>query len=125
MRKFIIEASVVMAVSFLAAWLIAVYGLESSVPASFWITSLLLFVLNIGVYRFLLKANAKRPQIFVASFMGTLTAKLFFSAILLVVVGVIAPGELKFTAIGYFIVYAILTGVDIKNLLPFIRSSNN
>ncbi|MFN2431137.1 MAG: hypothetical protein ABR574_14075, partial [Cryomorphaceae bacterium] len=87
MRKFTIEALVVLAVSFLAAWLISAYGLQSNVPASFWITTLLLFGLNIAVHRFLLKANEKRPQIFVASFMGALTAKLFFSAILLVVVG--------------------------------------
>lgn len=125
MRKFILEASVALIVSYVVGWVISNYLLHSDVPISFWITTLLLFALGIFSHRFLLKANKKRPQIFVASFMGVLTAKLFFSAILLVAVGVIVPAELKFTAIGYFIIYAILTGVDIKNLLPHIRGSNN
>lgn len=125
MRKFILEASVVLVVSYLSGWAISKFVLQTDVAISFWITTILLFALNIVSHRFLLKANQKRPQIFVASFMGALTAKLFLSAILLVAVGVIVPAELKFTAIGYFIIYAILTGVDIKNLLPYIRSSNN
>lgn len=125
MRKFILEASVVLVVSYLSGWAISKFVLQKDVAISFWITTILLFALNIVSHRFLLKANQKRPQIFVASFMGALTAKLFLSAILLVAVGVIVPAELKFTAIGYFIIYAILTGVDIKNLLPYIRSSNN
>ncbi|HKL03741.1 MAG TPA: hypothetical protein VJ911_08700 [Cryomorphaceae bacterium] len=125
MRKFILEAGVVLLVSYLSAWIISIYLLKTDVAISFWVTTVILFVLNIVSHRFLLKANKKRPQIFVASFMGALTAKLFLSAILLIVVGVTVPSELKFTAIGYFIVYALLTGVDIKNLLPYIRSSNN
>lgn len=125
MRKFILEASIVLVVSYISAWAVSMYWLNTNVAISFWVTTLLLFTLNVASHRFMLKANNKRPQVFVTSFMGVLTVKLFFSAILLVVVGVIVPSELKFTAVGYFIVYAILTGVEIKNLLPYIRSSNN
>jgi hypothetical protein len=70
-------------------------------------------------------ANNKRPQIFVASFMGSLTAKLFLSGIILVMVGVLDKDNLKFTAIGYLIGYMLFLIAEIKNLLPLIRSSSH
>jgi len=107
------------------AWLSARFVLEESVPFSFWISFGILTISSGFIHRFLVKANDKRPQIFVASFMGSLTAKLFLSAIILVTVGVMDKTNLKFTAIGYLIGYMLFLVAEIRNLLPIIRSSSH
>jgi hypothetical protein len=107
------------------AWLSASYILEESVPFSFWISFGILTVASVFIHQFLVKANNKRPQIFVASFMGALTAKLFLSGIILVLVGVLDKSNLKFTAIGYLIGYMLFLVAEIRNLLPIIRSSSH
>lgn len=65
----------------------------------------------------------KRPVVFVNYFMGFLTVKLMLSAAMLLVVGLADRENLKFAAVGYFIVYALLTTVELKNLLPLVRNS--
>lgn len=107
------------------AWASATFLLEENVPFSFWILIGILTVSSIAIHSFLVNANDKRPQIFVASFMGSLAAKLFLSAIMLVLVGVLDNSSLAFTAIGYLIGYMLLLAAEIKNLLPLIRSSSN
>ncbi|HKK40533.1 MAG TPA: hypothetical protein VJ949_14025 [Cryomorphaceae bacterium] len=106
------------------AWVSANFLLEQQVPFSFWLSFAILTIASFFIHRFLVKANDKRPQIFVASFMGSLTAKLFLSAIILVMVGVLDKENLKFTAIGYLIGYMLFLVAEIKNLLPLIRSSS-
>jgi len=107
------------------AWASATFFLKQTVPFSFWISIGLLTLASYFIHQFLVKANDKRPQIFVASFMGSLTAKLFLSAIILVTVGVLDNENLKFTAIGYLIGYMLFLVAEIKNLLPHIRSSSH
>lgn len=107
------------------AWASANLLLEQTVPLSFWISFVLLVVASFVIHRFLVNANKKRPQIFVASFMGSLTAKLFLSATILISVGVFDEENLKFTAIGYLIGYMLFIVAEIKNLLPVIRSSSH
>jgi len=102
--------------------LLAHYMLDMPVPLTSWIGFLFISALTLIIHNFLVKASKKRPQLFVASFMGALTAKLLLSAVFLVLIGVLVKDELKFTAISYFILYALLTIVDIKSLLPILRS---
>ena len=104
--------------------LVAKYALHIDVPLVSWVGFAFVSALTLIVHSFLVKASSKRPQLFVASFMGSLTAKLLLSAMFLVVVGVLFKDDLKFTAIGFFILYALLTVVDIKSLLPILRSDN-
>jgi len=107
------------------AWVSASFLFDQSVPFSFWLSIAILAIASFFIHRFLVNANNKRPQIFVASFMGSLTAKLFLSAIILILVGVLDKENLKFTAIGYLIGYMLFLIAEIKNLLPLIRSSSH
>jgi hypothetical protein len=122
--SFFRDFAIVIALSSVSKFLIARHLLETDVPNTSWIGFLFISVLTVIVHNFLLKASTKRPQLFVASFMGALTAKLLLSALFLVAVGVLVKDELKFTAISFFILYALLTIVDIKSLLPILRSDN-
>jgi len=106
------------------AWFSANLFLKQGIPFSFWIAFGLLTAISLGIHRFLVKSNEKRPQIFVANFMGALAVKLFFSAIVLVTVGVLDKSGLQFTAIGYLIGYLLFLIAEIKNLLPLIRNSS-
>lgn len=122
--SFFRDFAIVIVLSSVSKFLVARYMLESNVPNTSWIGFFFISVLTVIVHNFLLKASTKRPQLFVASFMGALTAKLLLSALFLVVVGIFVKDELKFTAISFFILYALLTIVDIKSLLPILRSDN-
>jgi hypothetical protein len=108
----------------IGAWASATYFLGVEVPASFWLSLSLLVVVSYFVHRFLVKANDKRPQIFVASFMGALAGKLFMSIAILLIVGLVDNDSLNFTAVGYLIGYMLLLVAEIKNLLPLIRSAS-
>jgi peptidoglycan/LPS O-acetylase OafA/YrhL len=121
LRDFFIITAAVAA----GAWFAANQFLKTDIPLSFWLSFGLLALASLGVHRFLVKSNQKRPQIFVANFMGSLAVKLFLSAIILVVVGVLDKPNLKFTAIAYLIAYFLFLIAEIKNLLPLIRSSSN
>ncbi len=107
------------------AWAIAKFGLNIAVPLSFWISLAIVFIMTWIIHGVMVKANDKRPQLFVTYFMGTLTAKLFISAMVLVSVGVLDRDNLTFTAIGYFLSYILLTGLEIRYLLPLVRNSNH
>ena len=120
-RDFII----VVILASISKFLIAEYYLDQPVPSTSWVGFLFVSTLTLIVHRFLTRASSKRPQLFVASFMGALTAKLLLSAFFLVIVGVLVKNELKFTAISSFILYALLTVVDIRSLLPLLRSDNS
>lgn len=123
--SFFKDFAIVIVLSSVSKFLVARYLLETNVPNTSWIGFLFISVLTLIIHNFLLRASTKRPQLFVASFMGSLTAKLLLSAMFLVVVGVLVKEELKFTAISFFILYALLTIVDIKSLLPILRSDNH
>ncbi len=115
------DVLIVVVLSALSAWAVAGQILHQQVPVSFWLSLGFIALVTIIVFRVLLKANQKRPQIFVAYFMGSLTGKLLLSAFLMLGVGMIDPENLKFTAIGFFIVYALLTAVELRNILPIVR----
>lgn len=123
--KFYRDFTIVIIVFGFSNFLVATYLFHKNVPLSSWIGLILLGALSIIVHKFLIKASGKRPQLFVASFMGALTAKLFLAGIFLIVVGLVDKSGLKFTAIGFFILYALLTIVDIRSLLPILRGDNN
>lgn len=106
------------------AYTIAKFGLQVDVPISFWLSTALLSAITLFVHRILVRANSKRPQAFVTYFMGTLTGKLLLSVIILFVVGVVDPDHLKFTAIGFFVVYALLTTVELLHLLRLVRNTD-
>ena len=106
--------------------LIAKYVLEQNVPLSFWIALAFISIATYVIFNFLINANKnKRPQVFVNYFMASLTAKLLGSAFLLLAVGLIDRANLKFTAIAFFIAYALLSFVELKNLVPFLKNSNH
>ena len=107
------------------AWFAANQFLKTDIPLSFWLAFSVLSLISLAIHRFLVRSNQKRPQIFVANFMGSLAIKLFVSAIILVMVGVLDKPNLKFTAIAYLIAYFLFLIAEIKNLLPLIRGSKN
>lgn len=109
----------------LGAFLVAKYSLHQDVPVSFWIAMAFISILTFYIHKILLDANQnKRPQVFVNYFMGALTVKLLLSAMILLVVGLLDRDSLKFTAVAFFIAYALLTAVELKNLLPLVRNSD-
>jgi hypothetical protein len=119
------DLAIITALTCLGAWGSATFFLNQFVPLSFWLSITFLVLVSFFVHRFLVRANDKRPQIFVASFMGALTAKLFLSAIVLLVIGLVDNDSLNFTAVGYLIGYMLLLVAEIKNLLPLIRSASH
>lgn len=122
--KFLREFSIVVVLCLLGAYLVATYVLHRSVPLSFWIMTAIISIATIIIHRVLIDANEnKRPQVFVNYFMGFLTVKLMLSAAMLLILGLADRENLKFSAVGYFIVYALLTAVELKNLIPLVRNS--
>jgi FtsH-binding integral membrane protein len=115
---------IVSALSALSAWLTATMGLNKEVPLSFWLALAFIVLATVVIHIVLVRANKKRPQIFVAYFMGALAAKIFLSAILLLAIGYFNPSSLEFTAVGFFVVYALLTTVELRHLLPLVRKSS-
>jgi hypothetical protein len=122
-KVFLRDVSIVALLSAVSALLVAEFALTRDVPISFWLCFAFIVVLTIGVHFFLVKANKGRPAQFVASFMGALSAKLLLSAGLLLVVGLIDPENLDFTAVGFFLIYSLLTVAELRNLLPLVRQN--
>ncbi len=122
--KFYRDLVIVLLIGIIGAIAAADFFLSSSVPLSFWLSLAFIVITTIIIHRVLLQANEKRPALFVAYFMGTLTGKLFLSAMILLVVGMVDRPHLKFTAVAYFAFYAILMVVELKHLLPLVRSKN-
>ena len=116
---------IVLVLGIVGLYLISQYVLGTSIPKSLWISLGLISVATLIIHNVMMKAFDKRPQLFVAYFMGTLTGKLFLSAMILLVVGMMDRDNLKFTAIAYFAFYVLLTTVELKNLLPLLRSKND
>ena len=124
-KRFQREFFVVVIACCLGAFLVAEYRLHQSVPISFWISMAFISIATFYIHKILLDANEnKRPQVFVNYFMGALTVKLLLSAMILLVVGLLDRENLKFTAVAFFIAYALLTAVELKNLLPLVRNSD-
>lgn len=122
--KFHREFFIVVILCCIGAFLIAKFVLYQNVPLSFWIMTAVISIATFIIHKVLMDANEnKRPQVFVNYFMGFLTVKLMLSAAMLLVVGLADRENLKFAAVGYFIVYALLTAVELKNLLPLVRNS--
>ena len=119
------EFLIVVVLCILGAYLIATYVLHQPVPLSFWLMTAVISIATFIIHKVLMDANEnKRPPVFVNYFMGFLTVKLMLSAAMLLVVGLADRENLKFSAVGYFIVYALLTAVELKNLIPLVRNSN-
>lgn len=116
-RDFLIATAAV----YLAAWLVSHYLMHTPLPMSFVLGFALFAVVAFFVRNFLVRANRKRPQIFVASFIGTLAGKLFLSIVILVVAGLLDGANFKFTALAYLVGYFALSAVEIRNLLPLVR----
>lgn len=122
--RFRLEFFVVIILCCAGAFLTAKYVLHQQVPLNFWIMTAFISVATFVIHKVLVSANKnKRPLVFVNYFMGALTLKLLLSAMLLVVIGLADRDNLKFVAVGFFIVYALLTAVELKNLLPLVRNS--
>ncbi len=123
--RFRLEFFVVIILCCAGAFLTARYVLHQQVPVSFWIMTAFISLATFVIHRVLTNANKnKRPLVFVNYFMAALTAKLLLSAMLLLVIGLTDGENLKFVAVGFFIVYALLTAVELKNLLPLVRNSD-
>jgi len=123
MGKFVRIHLVITALNVAGALLVSRFLLQDDVPVAYWFSLAFIAVLTIVIHKILIKANDKRPQLFVSYFMGALTIKLFFSAILLVAVGLIAKEQLTFTAIAYLIAYVLYTVAEISDLLPRMRNA--
>ncbi|NEN24539.1 hypothetical protein G3O08_13610 [Cryomorpha ignava] len=123
--KFRREFLIVVILCCLGAYATAKFALHQAVPLSFWIMTAFISIATFFIFKILMDANVnKRPPVFVNYFLAALTGKLMLSAILLLVVGLADRSNLKFSAIGFFIVYTLLTVVELKNLLPLIRNSD-
>ena len=123
--KFRRELFVVVILCCVSTFLIAKFVLHQQVPLSFWLMTAVISIATFIIHKVLMDANVnKRPQVFVNYFMGFLTVKLMLSAAMLLVVGLADRENLKFSAVGYFIVYALLTAVELKNLIPLVRNSS-
>ncbi len=107
----------------LGAYAAAHWALGVAVPNTYWIALLFITALSWIIHRILLKADQKRPQVFVNYFMASLTVKLLLSGILLIAVGLLAREELVFTAIGYLLAYFMLTAAEIADLLPRMKNT--
>lgn len=123
--KFYRDFAVVLVLCTLGAFVVSRFFLHHPVPVSFWLSTAVISIATLAIYKILISANSKRPQLFVAYFMGTLTGKLFLSAMILLVVGLTDRAHLKFTGVGFFIVYALLTAVELIHLLPLVRNSDH
>ncbi len=123
--KFRREFFIVVLLCCLGAYITAEFVLHQAVPLSFWIMTAFISIATFYIFKILMDTNAnKRPQVFVNYFLAALTAKLMLSAILLLAVGLTDRPNLKFSALGFFIVYVLLTVVELKNLVPLIRNSD-
>ena len=98
--------------------------MHTPLPISFVVGFAFFAVVAFFVRNFLVRANRKRPQIFVASFIGTLAGKLFLSIVILVVAGLLDGANFKFTALAYLVGYFALSAVEIRNLLPLVRRND-
>lgn len=123
MGKFVRIHLVITALNVAGALLVSRFLFQDDVPVAYWFSLAFIAVLTIVIHKILIKANDKRPQLFVSYFMGALTIKLFFSAILLVAVGLIAKEQLTFTAIAYLIAYVLYTVAEISDLLPRMQNA--
>lgn len=120
------EFIAVVSLTSIGVFLIAKYVLFQEVPLSVWIALIFISVISYLIFNFLIKAfKNKRPQVFINYFMASLTGKLLGSAFLLLAIGLIDRENLKFTSIAFFIAYALLSFVELKNLLPLLKNTNN
>lgn len=124
MKGYFKDFSIITALCAMGAILSATYFISGPVPNSFWISFAFIAIASFAIHRILSDASQKRPQIFVAYFMGALTGKLFLSGILLVAIGLLDRENLKFTAIGFLITYVLLTVLEIRHLLPLMKNQN-
>jgi hypothetical protein len=123
MTRFLQYFALVTLINILGSWAAATYSLNMQVPLSYWVALAFIATLTLAIHRALLHANNKRPQVFVTYFMGALTIKLFFSVLLLIVVGLLVPDQLTFTAIAYICAYMTYTAIEIIDLLPKMKQS--
>lgn len=123
MGKFLRSFLLITALNVAGAWAVAQYLMDITVPIAYWFSLAFIALLTLVIHRLLLKANDKRPQLFVSFFMGALTVKLFFSAIVLLAVGLIAKDQLTFTALAYLVAYVLYTAAEIADLLPRMRNT--
>lgn len=121
---FIRDFIIVIVAVYLGAWAVSHYLMPHDLPLSFILSFAVFAVVTFFVRGFLVRANRKRPQIFVAAFTGSLAAKLFLSIIILTVAGLLDRPHFKFTALAYLVGYVLLSIVEIRNLLPLVRRSN-
>lgn len=125
LSKFYRDLTILLVIGIGGVFAVSHFFLAQAVPISFWLSLAFIVITTVIIHRVLIDANKKRPQLFVAYFMGTLTGKLFLSAMLMLVVGMVDRPHLKFTAVAYFAFYALLTVVELKHLLPLVRSEKS
>lgn len=123
MGKFLRYFLLITLLNVAGAWAVSHYLLHAAVPVAYWFSLAFIAILTLAIHRILIRANDKRPQLFVSFFMGALTIKLFFSAIILVAIGLIAQEQLTFTALAYLVAYMLYTAAEIADLLPRMRNA--
>jgi hypothetical protein len=101
------------------------FYLHDQVPLSYWISMAVISIVTVLIHKLLVSANDKRPQLFVAYFMGTLTGKIFLSGIILIAVAFVDKPNLTYTALGYFAMYILLMAIELRHLLPLVRNSRH
>ncbi len=122
MTTFIRDFSIITILNLAGAILGARFLYKNDVPASYWIAFGFIALLTLAIHTILIKANEKRAQLFVNAFMAALTAKLLFSCIILLAVGLLVREQLVFTAVAYLIAYFTFTVAEIKDLLPRMKN---
>jgi hypothetical protein len=104
-------------------WLIHLYNPASHAGLSTWIALSFLVLMSWVVHRVLHSASSQRPQRFITLFMATVTAKLFLSAIAILIAGLIEPEYVVLTALSYMAGYLAYTVAEIVHLLPLFKNT--
>ncbi len=119
-RNFILSTAIII----VGAYVWAHFTIDR-VPPTTWLCLGFLIALSLAVHRFMEKANKKRPQIFIAWFMGLQGAKIFLSASIILIVGLLDREHLKYNAIVFLVAYALYTTIEIGYMVPKVKNTTS
>jgi L-asparagine transporter-like permease len=116
-QKFILILSVTTAVIIALAMLIYSLTPPHYYTRAFPFLLLFFYIVNLLMYRFLLKEMEKRPEKFINAFMAITTIKLFLYMIVMVVYAMIFKEDAKQFITVFFILYVVFTSIEVVSLL--------
>lgn len=93
---------------------------EKKFPHAYFLP-IFFYLLSVGVHYFLVGASEKRPQQFVAYFMGSLSAKLFLSIGYIMFYALLNKASVVSFLISAFVMYLSFTILEVVSLLSFFN----